>query len=55
MKTTARLVLAGALAAASFGITSPASACDDPRKCASCKVNSPQAILSGSSPITCYS
>lgn len=54
MQLTARLVLAGAVVAASFVTASPATACDKPPKCASCKVNSPEAILAGN-PITCYS
>lgn len=49
MKTTARLLLAGAIAAASFGLASPASACEG-GKCGPCKVQ-----LDLSRPISCTS
>jgi hypothetical protein len=53
MKVAARLLLAGALAASTFAVTTSASACDDPRKCASCKIT-PEAYLNGGL-VDCYS
>ncbi|HWL35606.1 MAG TPA: hypothetical protein VNQ77_05380 [Frankiaceae bacterium] len=57
MKLTARLLLAGALAASTFAVTTPASACDDPRKgCGGCKLTVVE-YLDGSTtrPVWCYS
>jgi hypothetical protein len=55
MKMAARLLLAGALAASTFAVTTPASACEDPRKgCGSCKVTV-EAYLNGGRLVDCPS
>lgn len=57
MRVTARLVLAAALAAASFAASSPASAtdCSDPKKgCGACRVN-PDFSVERLNVIECYS
>jgi hypothetical protein len=56
MRTTARLLLAGAIAAASFGLTTPASACDykPGGGCGGCKLT-PHAYLDGGRLVDCPS
>ena len=55
MRIATRLLLAAALAGGTFITASPASACDDPRKCAACHWSTPEEILRGDPLVTCYS
>lgn len=56
MRTAARLLLAGAVAAASFGITSPASACEYPKPgCGGCRLNLRGYLEDNERPVDCPS
>lgn len=57
MKNAVRLALAVALAGSVFSVATPASACDQPPKCASCQLHPLWLIEEGGAgkPVTCYS
>lgn len=53
MKHVARLLVAAAIGASFAVAAPPASACDTPPKCASCKLN-PDFSVQNPKPIVCY-